>query len=161
MGYSIETKKISATMRKVWEVYVDCATANTGLLYQIDSTRISNNQKGDWNMAKFVISFAALAVIVIAAGCGQQAAPVAPPQAEAHQHEHSVNGWCIEHEVPEDICSLCNKKVADQCKKDGDWCKEHDRAESQCFICNPQAKEKFAAQYKAQNGADPPKPHVH
>ncbi|GHT10619.1 hypothetical protein FACS1894170_03010 [Planctomycetales bacterium] len=111
-------------------------------------------------MAKSLVSCVALAVIVIAVGCGQQAAPVVE-KTDTHQHEHSVNGWCIEHEIPEDICSLCNKKVAEQCKTDGDWCKEHDRAESQCFVCNPQAKEKFAAQYKAQHGSDPPKPHQH
>ncbi|MDR3182340.1 MAG: hypothetical protein LBT89_05355 [Planctomycetaceae bacterium] len=102
------------------------------------------------------------AVLFAAGGCSQQAEPSkTSAPAAAHQHEHSVNGWCIEHELPEAVCSLCDKKYAEQCKKDGDWCKEHDRAESQCFICNPAAKGKFAAQYKAQYGEDPPKPHKH
>ncbi|MDR3234253.1 MAG: hypothetical protein LBT46_11430 [Planctomycetaceae bacterium] len=99
------------------------------------------------------------AALFAAAGCGQQATPA--PKAAEHQHEHSINGWCTEHELPEEICSLCNKKYAEECKKAGDWCKEHDRAESQCFVCDPAAKEKFAAQYKAQHGQDPPKPHQH
>ncbi|MDR2644042.1 MAG: hypothetical protein LBC74_14775 [Planctomycetaceae bacterium] len=70
--------------------------------------------------------------------------------------EHDVDGWCVAHEVPENICSLCNSKVAAKLKKDGDWCNEHNRAESQCFICNPNFKEKFIAQYEAQYGKKAP-----
>jgi hypothetical protein len=36
------------------------------------------------------------------------------------------------------------------------WCKEHNRPDSQCFICHPELKEKFAAQYRAKYGKEPP-----
>jgi hypothetical protein len=53
--------------------------------------------------------------------------------------------WCAEHEIPESICTQCNKKLIAEFKKKGDWCKEHDLPESHCTICNPDLKEKFAA----------------
>jgi len=53
--------------------------------------------------------------------------------------------WCAEHEIPESICTKCNKKLIAEFKKNGDWCKEHDLPESHCTICNPDLKEKFAA----------------
>jgi hypothetical protein len=123
-------------------------------------------QKG--RMMKRTILVFALGLLV-AVGCGQSASVpnTGTPQSTStgehaeHSHEHTVNGWCVEHGVPEAKCSICDKKAADEFKKNGDWCKEHDRAESQCFICNPQAQEKFAAEYKAQFGTDLPKPHTH
>lgn len=66
--------------------------------------------------------------------------------------------WCVEHGVPEDICGLCDPKVAATFKQNGDWCKEHDRPESQCFLCNPTLADKFAAEYEAKYGEKPPKP---
>lgn len=74
-------------------------------------------------------------------------------------HDHS-GWWCNEHGVPEEICSLCDSKVAAELQKKGDWCKEHDRADSQCFICHPELEAKFAAQYEAKYGKKPPKPEV-
>jgi cobalt-zinc-cadmium efflux system membrane fusion protein len=64
--------------------------------------------------------------------------------------------WCAEHGVPEENCGQCSAKYAAECKKKGDWCKEHDRPESQCFLCHPDLKEKFAAQYRAKYGKEPP-----
>jgi hypothetical protein len=64
--------------------------------------------------------------------------------------------WCDEHGVPEEVCGQCNAKVAAEFKKKGDWCKEHDRPDSQCFICHPELKDKFAAQYRAKYGKEPP-----
>ncbi len=64
--------------------------------------------------------------------------------------------WCAEHGIPEHDCAQCNAKVAAEYKKKGDWCKEHDRPESQCFICHPELKAKFAAQYRAKYGKEPP-----
>ena len=72
--------------------------------------------------------------------------------------EHVAINWCVEHGVPEDICALCNAKVAAEYKKKGDWCKEHNRPESQCFLCNPKLEAKFAAEYEAKYGKKPPKP---
>lgn len=114
-------------------------------------------------------------------GCG--GTPVPKSQTEAKQHaatsgrvendkhdhetaaksgkEHDHSGWwCNEHGVPEEICSLCDSKVAAELQKKGDWCKEHDRADSQCFICHPELEAKFAAQYEAKYGEKPPKPEV-
>lgn len=56
-----------------------------------------------------------------------------------------VPDWCAEHEIPESICTKCNKSLIADFKKKGDWCKEHDLPESHCTICNPELKEKFAA----------------
>ncbi len=64
--------------------------------------------------------------------------------------------WCDEHGVPEAECSMCSAKVAAEFKKKGDWCEKHDRAKSQCFICDPKLKEKYAAQYRAKYGKEPP-----
>lgn len=72
-------------------------------------------------------------------------------------HDHS-GWWCEEHGVPENLCSLCNNKVAAKCKKDGDWCPLHDRAKSQCFKCEPKLYEKYAAMYQAKFGKAPPRP---
>lgn len=69
---------------------------------------------------------------------------------------HSFKGrdWCGEHGVPESACSMCG--AATEFKKKGDWCDKHDRAMSQCFVCKPELKAKFAAEYKAKYGEDPP-----
>lgn len=64
--------------------------------------------------------------------------------------------WCDEHGVPEGECSMCSAKVAAEFKKKGDWCDKHDRAKSQCFLCDPKLKEKYAAQYRAKYGKEPP-----
>lgn len=66
--------------------------------------------------------------------------------------------WCDEHGVKESECSMCNAKVAKACQDKGDWCKDHNRAKSQCFICDPKLKEKFAAEYVAKFGKQPPEP---
>jgi cobalt-zinc-cadmium efflux system membrane fusion protein len=70
-------------------------------------------------------------------------------------HDHG-GWWCDEHGVPEEICGQCSAKAAAECKRKGDWCKEHDRPDSQCFLCHPEMKEKFAAQYRAKYGKEPP-----
>src|SRR5437660_1313458 len=64
--------------------------------------------------------------------------------------------WCDEHGVPEEICGQCNARYAAECKQKGDWCAEHDRPDSQCFLHHPELKEKFAAQYRAKYGEEPP-----
>jgi hypothetical protein len=66
--------------------------------------------------------------------------------------------WCDEHGVPEHECSMCSAKAARACKAKGDWCKAHKRAKSQCFICDPSLREKYAVQYRAKYGKEPPEP---
>ncbi|MDR2704297.1 MAG: hypothetical protein LBC02_00820 [Planctomycetaceae bacterium] len=115
--------------------------------------------------------FVILGLSVIFWGCNKSSENA--PTGDAHVHTagdghdhsdasasqetvHDVDGWCVAHEVPENICSLCNSKVAAELKKAGDWCNEHNRAESQCFICDSSLKEKFVAKYEAQYGKKTP-----
>ncbi len=117
-------------------------------------------------------------VLGFVAGCGQATSPNAATGTRPHadhkegdQHDHGKTAkagkehdhsgwWCGEHGIPEEVCSLCNSKVAAEFQKKGDWCKEHDRADTQCFICHPELEAKFAAQYEAKYGEKPPKPEV-
>lgn len=103
-----------------------------------------------------------LAVALCASGCGKK--DDGTPVAENKEKEKKDNGkeddsatwWCPEHGVPEHVCALCDKKLVDGFKKKGDWCEEHARPESQCFLCNPKRAEKFAAEYRARYGKEPP-----
>jgi len=107
-----------------------------------------------------------LASLVMASGCGQKESDTAPAQVSDTSHEDHDDGeeaghnhggwWCAGHGVPEEVCSLCSSKAADECKEKGDWCEEHNRAESQCFICDPSRAEKFAKLYEAKVGEKPP-----
>ncbi len=101
-------------------------------------------------------------VALLVTGCGPsdtsqggRAEKKPPHVAEAKVHDHG-GWWCDEHGVPEEVCGQCNAKVAAEFKKKGDWCDKHDRPDSQCFICHPELKEKFAAQYRAKYGKEPP-----
>jgi cobalt-zinc-cadmium efflux system membrane fusion protein len=107
-------------------------------------------------------------VCLLASGCGQtgdkggKAQKGNPSREKRLQvaektkgHDHS-GWWCEEHGVPEEACGQCSAKVAVESKKKGDWCKEHDRPDSQCFLCHPELKERFAAQYRAKYGKEPP-----
>ena len=109
-----------------------------------------------------VVSFSMIALAgLLAAGCGKT--PTTGPEAgqpatsAAATDDHS-GWWCSEHGVPEAICAQCNAKVAVEYQKKGDWCQEHSRPESQCFLCNPKLADKFAAEYEAKFGKQPPKP---
>jgi cobalt-zinc-cadmium efflux system membrane fusion protein len=104
-------------------------------------------------------------VLFAVGGCGNEPARTDAPkskpvQVAENQGDHDHNSWwCDEHGVPEGVCGQCNAKVAAELKKKGDWCKEHDRPNSQCFICHPELKERFAAQYRAKYGKEPPPIH--
>lgn len=121
--------------------------------------------------AGVLLSLAAFAVVL--SGCGQsdnksgqvkekdtkgKSSQVAQTTQEDKKDgtKQGHSWWCDEHGVPEEICGQCSAKVAAEFKKKGDWCKEHDRPESQCFICHPELKKKFAAQYRAKYGKEPP-----
>jgi cobalt-zinc-cadmium efflux system membrane fusion protein len=116
-------------------------------------------------------SFACLSMFaaMMATGCsksaeapaaGQPAAPDNAPTAAVESSPDSGHSgwWCAEHGVPEEVCGLCDAKLAAQFQRDGDWCKEHDRPDSQCFICHPELEATFAARYEAKYGKAPPKP---
>lgn len=102
-----------------------------------------------------------VAVLLLASGCGQQTSePIAGSTqiAESHDDPSHSGWWCVEHGVPEEECSMCSSKAADEFKTKGDWCEEHNRAESQCFICHPELAKKFSKLYEAKVGHAPPKP---
>jgi hypothetical protein len=105
--------------------------------------------------------------LLFVVGCGQATdAPATHQtrheiarQAASAPQAHSHDGWwCEEHGVPEDVCGLCDAKLAAKFQKEGDWCKAHDRPDSQCFLCHPEYEKRFAAQYEAKFGVQPPKP---
>lgn len=108
---------------------------------------------------------------VFTAGCGPSTPtpPLETTQTSAGDHATRVPDgigarhdnsawWCSEHGVPEEICGLCDAKVAADLQKKGDWCREHDRPDSQCFVCHPERQAHFAAQYEARYGKQPPEP---
>jgi hypothetical protein len=121
-------------------------------------------------MRRRVLSMSAIlaVLLLVVTGCGQGdskgtgqakakdtgSVAKAEPKAEG-KHE---GWWCDEHGIPESECSLCSAKVAKEFKAKGDWCEKHDRAKSQCFICDPKLKEKYASQYRAKYGKEPPQP---
>jgi hypothetical protein len=117
-----------------------------------------------WRGRPLLTLVVALTLTVV--GCGQkndqqgQATKkdnqsAASTAAGGSDRDHS-GWWCDEHGVPEEVCGQCNAKLAAEFQKKGDWCKEHDRPKSQCFLCDPKLKEKFAAQYRAKYGKEPP-----
>jgi hypothetical protein len=91
-------------------------------------------------------------------GCASDE-PAAPPVEATAGEEHDHSGWwCAEHGVPEEVCTRCNASLVQAFKDKGDWCEEHDLPDSQCFIHHPEHEAKFAAQYEAKYGKQPPKP---
>jgi hypothetical protein len=113
----------------------------------------------------------ALTVLLAVAGFGvvgcnspsASDAEVSTADGEQHadhgEHEHG-EWWCAEHGVPEEVCALCDTKLAAEFQEKGDWCEMHNRPDSQCFICHPELEAKFAAQYEAKYGKKPPKPEL-
>lgn len=110
------------------------------------------------------IGFVLLAVAAL--GCDNKSEPktssdtgnrtAVAPTAEPLVKKTEVIDWCREHGVPESICTRCNESLIAKYKEKGDWCGGHGLPESQCFICNPEFKAKFAADYKAKYGKEPP-----
>jgi hypothetical protein len=114
-----------------------------------------------------ICSLSTMAALAVFTGCTQTATTPAEATAvhDGHDHAshehggHSHDGWwCGEHGVPEEVCALCNSKIAAEFQKKGDWCDEHDRPDSQCFACHPEFEERFADQYEAKYGERPAKP---
>ena len=109
-------------------------------------------------MARGSLILGLFAAVTLFAGCGTKdgaGGPVAENKEKA-KADDSETWWCQEHGIPEDQCALCKKSLIPEFKKKGDWCEEHDRPESQCFLCNPKRAEKFAAEYRARYGKEPP-----
>ena len=101
--------------------------------------------------------FFALLTALALVGCQDKA--TTPPASTTttvmkQAHKHGA-WWCREHGIPEHECLMC-LHGEDELKKKGDWCEKHEYAKSQCFACNPKLKEKYAAQYRAKYGKEPP-----
>jgi hypothetical protein len=107
-----------------------------------------------------VIPFVTLAVGLGLLGCedkstkSAKSAATATTGTVARKHDH---WWCREHGIPEHECLMCLHSE-EELKKKGDWCEKHEYAKSQCFACNPALKERYAAQYRAKYGKEPPEP---
>ena len=109
----------------------------------------------------------AAVLAVFAVGCGQTGStggdskapgkdkPVAKNDGEKKKVDDHSGWWCDEHGLPEEVCDLCSKKYREAEKAKGNWC-EHNRVKSSCFKCNPTLREKYAAEYKAKFGKEPP-----
>lgn len=118
------------------------------------------------NQSKWIgVVFTLSAAVVLLSGCGQTpsgqgGAAVNPAEAapEATAGADHSGWWCVEHGVPEEICTRCSTQLAVDFQKQGDWCPAHRRPDSQCFICHPELAAKFAAQYEAKLGHRPPPP---
>jgi hypothetical protein len=101
------------------------------------------------------------AITVLATGCGGSSSPatdksVAKAEGGKTKAKDDHSGWwCDEHALPEEVCDLCSKKYRAAEKAKGNWC-EHERVKSSCFKCNPDVRAKYAAEYKAKFGTEPP-----
>ena len=108
-----------------------------------------------------LFAFAALVAGVVLVGCTDKSTPVAENKGESSKSEPKVAGpkhagwWCTEHGIPEEECLMCLSDEP-ELKKKGDWCEKHEYAKSQCFGCNPKLRERYAAQYRAKYGKEPP-----
>jgi len=105
-------------------------------------------------------------IALVAIGCDSKAnapqdagsarsAPSAEPVKPLVQKTELID-WCREHGVPESVCTRCNTSLTDAFKAKSDWCNEHGLPESQCFTCHPELQRKFAEEYKAKYGKEPP-----
>lgn len=101
---------------------------------------------------RFVASIAS-ALLLIAAGCSEGDTPTAKPAAAPEKaapvtpliKKQEAADWCVEHVVPESVCTRCNDTLIASFKAKGDWCNQHGLPESQCFTCKPELKAKFEA----------------
>lgn len=93
-------------------------------------------------------------LVLTASGCDDDEATKEPhtkaagTSAEGEHAQHAPEGakpgshedWCVEHAVPESMCTRCNASLTPAFKATGDWCEEHGLPESQCLKCNPDLK---------------------
>lgn len=79
---------------------------------------------------------AALLAASVWAGCGsdeeESPLPVRPEVADA-------SDWCVEHGLPESMCTKCNPSLVARYQEAGDFCAGHGFPESVCPDCHPLA----------------------
>ena len=76
-----------------------------------------------------------IACVIGAAACEERTARPKRPKTSP-----SAKGMCVEHGVPEALCTKCNPALATVFEAKGDWCVEHGFPESYCPICNPDVR---------------------
>lgn len=101
--------------------------------------------------ARIASAFLVPALLCLTACDKQEPAAQTTPSNTHTTAAADVPDWCAEHEIPESICTKCDKQLIADFKKKGDWCKEHDLPESHCTICNPELKDKFLAMKPKDN----------
>jgi hypothetical protein len=108
-----------------------------------------------------LFGFAALVTGILLVGCADKETPkaettVSPTESVAKKGKHD-HWWCSEHGIPEHECLMCLHSE-EELKKKGDWCEKHEYAKSQCFGCDPKLRARYAEQYRAKYGKEPPEP---
>lgn len=91
--------------------------------------------------------------LLLFASCSKEGEPSTPPSGASDKtapktplfEKKDAADWCVEHVVPESICTRCNDTLVASFKAKGDWCGQHGLPESQCFTCKPELKAKFEA----------------
>jgi hypothetical protein len=100
------------------------------------------------------ISFLALVVMGIVAGCSSETAQTGKPGKDTEAASTAAGGpgegnvaasvvpgsyedWCDEHGVPESACTRCDASLVPAFQAVGDWDAEHGLPRSQCLKCDP------------------------
>lgn len=68
---------------------------------------------------------------------GHDHAPGEGHESETVATASGISDWCVEHRVPESVCTKCNPSLIEGFKSRNDWCVEHGLPESHCRLCNP------------------------
>lgn len=99
---------------------------------------------------RFAFAMIVMVALSFTVACGKQdpteppptpkVAPTAAEHGPAGVAPGSYEDWCVEHEVPESLCTRCNPSLVAAFKATGDWCAEHSLPESQCKLCHPDLK---------------------
>ena len=66
-----------------------------------------------------------------------------------------AGGPCVEHDVPEALCWICQPQLKKIYEDTNDWCGGHDSPESLCFICNPEEEAKYVEIMRPASQAPP------
>lgn len=83
-----------------------------------------------------------------AAACGEDEPPL-PTRPEVAD----ASDWCVEHALPESMCTKCNPALTPRYKEAGDFCAGHGFPESVCPDCHPLAPPAGVPQPAAANAA--------
>jgi hypothetical protein len=101
-------------------------------------------------------------LLLLSTGCdragGEEGESKSPDAAAEKTGLHGMHDgwWCGHHGIPEDECSMCNRKIAKEFRDKDEWCEKHNRAAPQCFKCDPKLAEPFTKRYVARYGKQPP-----